>query len=64
MKILTGGTCDVQNCACRASKPIKKDVYHVWLQKKRDTEWKLAGLARIDGDKEAEKYHTGRATAL
>lgn len=33
-------------------------------QRKADQEWELAGLARQDGDREAERRHTERARAL
>lgn len=34
------------------------------LRRKRDQEWEMAGLARQDGDRKAEKAHTDKARAV
>lgn len=34
------------------------------LQRKRDQEWEMAGLARQDGDAAAEKAHTANARLI
>ena len=56
--------CNSTNCNCKITKSAKKDYSDIWRQKEIDREWEMAGLARQDGDKAAELYHTQRARDL
>lgn len=40
---------------------VSQDPEIARLQRKRDQEWEMAGLARLDNDKEAEAKHIAKA---
>lgn len=58
---LGGAACPMCAERTRTAQAARPDP---WQQKRADREWEMAGLARQDGDRDAEQQHTAAARAI